>query len=242
MPARLYAVPLSTPALAAAAMLRHKGIEHRVVELFAGGHPIALKALGFPGPTVPALKLEDGTRLQGSLQIAAALEARHPEPSLYPADPELRAAAQAAETWGEQVLQAVPRRIIRRGMANHMRQRRWFADVASPLPLPGVMGVLLSPVVPLFVKQAGATADAVRRDLGELPGLLDEVDRLIAAGVLDGATLGAADFQIGTSVRMLLAFEDVGRFVAGRPAERFARRVLPNYPAIPAALPPAWFA
>jgi glutathione S-transferase len=73
-----------------------------------------------------------------------------------------------------------------------------------------------------------------------LPELLDRVDRLVDEGVIGGAELGAADFQIGSSVRVLLAFDDVGRLVAGRPAETLARRVVPDYPEIPAVLPPEW--
>jgi hypothetical protein len=78
----------------------------------------------------------------------------------------------------------------------------------------------------------------VAQDLRELPALLDRVDELIADGTLDGPQLNAADWQIGTSVRALLAFEDVGPLVASRPAERHARRVQPDYPTIPAALTP----
>jgi hypothetical protein len=39
---------------------------------------------------------------------------------------------------------------------------------------------------------------------------------------------------------MLLAMLDAGRVVAGRPAMSFARRVVPDYPDIPAALPVNW--
>jgi hypothetical protein len=39
---------------------------------------------------------------------------------------------------------------------------------------------------------------------------------------------------------MLLAMQDAGRLVAGRPAMAFARRVVPDYPDIPAALPANW--
>jgi hypothetical protein len=34
------------------------------------------------------------------------------------------------------------------------------------------MGILLTPVVPVFVRQAGASDERVQRDLAELPGLL----------------------------------------------------------------------
>ncbi len=107
----------------------------------------------------------------------------------------------------------------------------------EPLPAPALMGILLTPVVPVFVRQAGASDERVQRDLAELPGLLDRVDSLLEGGVIGGEEFGAADFQIGSSVRVLIAMQDVSRLVAGRPAESFARRVVPDSPEVPAALP-----
>jgi glutathione S-transferase len=221
-------------------MLDQKGLPYRYAELLGGAHPLSLFALGFRGATVPALKLADGRRVQGSLAIAQALETLIPTPSLYPSEPAARSAAQEAERWGEAVLQPVPRRLIRWGLRHHLQQRRWFADVATPLPAPALVSIMLTPVVPVFVWQAGASDGRVRRDLNELPGLLDEVDRLLEIGVIGGDVLGAADYQIASTVRMLLAMKDVGRLVAGRPAEPFAERVVPDYPEVPATLPADW--
>lgn len=221
-------------------MLERKQLPYRYVELLGGMHPPSLWALGFREATVPAVKLPDGKRVQGSLTISRALEALVAEPSLYPAEPDARRTAEAAERWGESVLQPVPRRLIRWGLRHSLAQRRWFAEVASPLPLPAVTAVALSPIVPIFVRQVGASDDRVREDLADLPGLVDEVDRLLSEGVIGGEQPGAADFQIASSVRMLLAMEDVGRLVAGRPAEAFARRLVRDYPAIPAVFPQQW--
>jgi glutathione S-transferase len=237
---RLYGIALSHPVIGVHGMLKRKGLTYRYVELLGGAHPLALLALGFPRATVPAVKLPDGRRVQGSLVIANALEELLPTPSLYPSEPAARAAAQEAERWGEAILQPVPRRLIRWGLRHHLDQRRWFADVASPLPAPALVGILLTPVVPIFVRQAGASDEQVRRDLAELPGLLDKVDSLLDSGVLGGEDLGAADFQIGSSVRVLVAMQDVSRLVAGRPAESFARRVVSDYPEVPAVLPADW--
>jgi glutathione S-transferase len=237
---RLYGIRMSHPVAAVRGMLERKRLSYRYVELLGGLHPPALLALGFRGVTVPALRLADGRRVQGSLAIARALEALAPAPALYPADPAARAAAEEAERWGESVLQEVPRRLIRWGLAHSRAQRRWFADVATPLPAPGVAAVVMGPLAPVFARQAGAGDAQVRSDLSDLPALLDRVDELIAAGVIGGQELGAADFQIACSVRMLLAFDDVRQLVGGRPAEPFARRAIPDYPEIPAALPPEW--
>jgi glutathione S-transferase len=237
---RLYGIPLSHPVLAAKGMLDRKGISYRYVELPAGAHPPALWALGFRRATVPAIKLPDGRRAQGSLRIARALEQIAPSPPLYPPEPAARAAVANAERWGEAVLQPIPRRLIRWGLRRDLRQRRWFSDVASPLPAPALAGVLLTPVAAVFARAAGATDVQVHRDLDQLAGLLDEVDRLIDQGVIGGDQLNAADFQIASSIRVLLAMKDVGQLVARRPAETLGRRVVPEYPDIPAALPTHW--
>jgi hypothetical protein len=75
---------------------------------------------------------------------------------------------------------------------------------------------------------------------------LDAKLRGIDAGLL-GLDLGDADtlyergnFQIGASVRVLIAMQHLGQLVAGRPAEAFARRVVPDYPEVPAAMPANW--
>lgn len=236
---RLYTIPLSPPGESIKLALRHKGAEHRVVNLLGGMHPPALRALGFPGVTVPAVKLGDGRKVQGSLAIMQALEAL-PGPSLYPADPASRAAVEEAERWGEGTLQAIPRRVVRWGLKAHLRQRQWFADVASPLPLPGLVGVALTPIVPLFVRQAGASDERVRADVAALPGHLDHVDALIAGGVIGVPDApNAADFQLAGSLAMLQAFADLQPLFAGRPCVRLAALVS-DYPPIPAALPQPW--
>jgi glutathione S-transferase len=210
------------------------------VQLLAGGHPPMLWASGFRGATVPAVRLADGRRVQGSLAIAQALEQVAPTPSLYPAAPAARAGVVDAERWGESVLQPIPRRLIRWGLRHHLSQRQWFAHVASPLPAPRVAGVVLTPIVPVFARIAGATDAQVAQDLQGLPDLLDEVDRLIAAGVIGADGLNAADFQIAPSLRALLAMTDLTDLLADRPAAALARRVIPDYPVIPAALPAGW--
>ena len=65
--------------------------------------------------------------------------------------------------------------------------------------------------------------------------------RLIAQGVIGGDQPNAADFQIATSVRLLMVFDQLLPLIAGRPAEALARKVVPEFNGrIPAALPPEW--
>ena len=221
-------------------MLDFKRLPYRYVELLAGAHPPMLWALGFRGATVPAIRLPDGRRVQGSLAIAHTLEQLAPVPSLYPAGGAARGAVTDAERWGEAVLQPIPRRLIRWGLRRRLSQRQWFAEVASPLPAPRLAAIVLTPVVPVFARMAGANDAQVKHDLGRLPELLDEVDRLIAHGVIGGDELNAADFQIAPSIRMLLGMTDIAHLVTGRAAATLARRVVADYPVIPAALPTDW--
>ena len=241
MAARLYALALSHPAHAARGMLAHKGIEHRVVNLMPGFHPLFLRALGFRGGTVPALRLADGRRVQGSLRISRTLEELQPQPALFPADPEARERVVEAERWGENVLQEVPRRIFRWAAAGQQELRAWIGRELVGIPAPELAGRVNQPLATRFARVSGATDEAVQTDLERLPGLLDEVDRLIAAGVIGAQQPNAADFQIASSLRTLLAFEDVRPLLAGRPAAELAERLFPRYPGpLPLQVPSGW--
>jgi hypothetical protein len=81
----------------------------------------------------------------------------------------------------------------------------------------------------------------VRRDLGDLPGMLDHVDGLIRAGTIGGPVPNVADFQIATSTALLATLEDVLALLEGRPALEQSRRVAPGYPGwTPRVFPSAW--
>ena len=75
-----------------------------------------------------------------------------------------------------------------------------------------------------------ATDENVRRALDALPGLIDHVDELIERGVIGGSERNAADFQIATSVSLLLTMDDIRPMIEGRPAERLARELVPHQP------------
>ena len=72
---RLYIIPGSNPSVAAELMLERKGIDYRRRDLIPAVHIAIVRALGFPGRTVPALK-SDGRRVQGSRAIARFLDER----------------------------------------------------------------------------------------------------------------------------------------------------------------------
>ena len=229
MRATLFGVPASHPTLAAELMLRHKGMDYRRVDLVNAAHRAMLRAMGFPRKTVPALRLE-GAKVQGTTAIARALDALVPVPPLFPADPERRRAVEEAESWGDEVLQPVPRRLIWNAL-KHDRSTlvTYLEGSKTGIPTP-IATRTAAPIVAVSRRFNRATDDAVRRDLAALPGMIDRVDELIEEGVIGGSERNAADFQIATSVSLLLTMDDVRPLIEGRPAERLARDVVPDQP------------
>ena len=107
------------------------------------------------------------------------------------------------------------------------------------MPAPDLMATLNIPVARYFAGKVGADEATVRADVRGLPQLLDQVEALIADGTLDDDPPNAADYQIGTAVRVFIAFDDLRRLVETRPAAAdLALRILPEYPGpIPPVLP-----
>lgn len=227
--ARLYGFSISNPANTARLMLAYKGVETKWVELLPGLHPLAMWALGFRRGIVPAMRL-DGRRIEGSLEIAQALEALVPEPSLYPADPDERRAVEEAERWGEAELQMVPRRIFRWTFAHDNGARARLARDLG-LPLATLVGWSNWPIARVMAARVDADASHARAALASLPETLDHIDGLIADGTIgDPQAPNAADFQIAPSVRALSGITDLLPLLAGRPADALARRLLPRFP------------
>ena len=227
MSARLYVTPLSNPSHAAMRMLDYKQLPHKVVKLTSGLHPYLVRAIGFKGRTVPALKLEDGRRFQSTLEISRVLDELIPERPLFPADPAERRAVEEAERWGHDELQPVPRRIFRRGAMLDGNLRRWIARDVVELPAPAIGAALSKPIASLRSREAGGD-DMIRDDVAHLPALLDHADALVANAVIGTDQPNAADFQILSSVRVMLDFKALPGFEE-RPCARAARRLFPDY-------------
>jgi glutathione S-transferase len=220
-------------------MAEYTGIEHRMVWIVPGLHPALVHLYGFRGNTVPAMKL-DGRRYQHSRAISRALDDASGGPKLFPSDPAQRSEVEEAERWGEQVLQHVSRRVYRWIAAHHNSFRAQLAGEVG-IPLPAVAARANAPVAQIMAGRAGATDEAVRETLAELPGYLDHVQELISSGVIGAEEPNAADFQIVTSVRTLLCHEDLAAAIGGHPAARWARELMPEYPGtVPALVPAQW--
>jgi len=239
MDTKLYVIPLSHAAAAARLMLEYKAVRHERVELLSGLHPLFLRLAGFRGGTVPALR-SDGRRIQGTTSISRFLDELCPEPRLFPQEPAARRRVEEAEAWGANVLQDVPRRFFRWALVREPGVLRLLAR-ANRIPLPGLAAVMMKPLAIYFARLSDAGDETVRRHLAELPELLDRADALVEAGVIGASVPNAATFQIAPSLRFLLNFEQLAPLFRDRPAERFARELLPEYPGpVSQVFPAAW--
>jgi glutathione S-transferase len=241
---RLYVVHSSHPCETVKRALALKGIPYKTVELMIPTQA-PLQKLRFGAGTVPGLKLDGGEKVINSRAILRKLDELVPDPPLLPADPDARAAVLEAERWGEQVLQALARRLVWVALAHRPRAIPSFQR-ASQLPqLPRPLVRLLAPaVIAVERRMHDADDDAARADLRALPGHLDRIDDWIAAGVLgaDAERPNAADLQIGASLRLLSTIADVRPLLSGRPAATLATALFADFPGeVPiGAIAPAW--
>ena len=109
------------------------------------------------------------------------------------------------------------------------------------VPAPTLVGHANAPVARYFGRKVGADdTERVRALVADLPEMLGHVDGLIADGMIGGEQPNAADFQIGSTVRALLTFEDLAPAIRGRPAADLAMRLMPEFPtSVPAGFIPA---
>jgi hypothetical protein len=207
-------------------MLEHKGLDHKTVWLLPGLHPALLRTRGFRGGTVPSMKI-DGHKLQQSRAISRALEELKPDPALFPADPQVRLEVEEAERWGDEVLQDVPRRIVR-WLSVHRPETRMMIAREIGIPLPRFAAWINAPTARRMAKKVDSDGE-VQNAIAQVPEVLDHVDELLAKGVIGGDTRNAADFQIATSVRALLTVQDLRPAWEGRPAAAWAMRLVPEF-------------
>src|SRR5918912_2108352 len=128
---KLYVIPGSHACRSGILMLDHKRVPYKRVDVVTLTHPVVARLHGFDAGgetrvagrhrtrairfgdllgTVPALAA-NGDRLSTNRQIARYLDERHPDPPLFPADPDRRRAVEEAERWANETLQMAARRI-----------------------------------------------------------------------------------------------------------------------------------
>ena len=218
-------------------MLERKGIAYKRTDLLPVISKGALRAVGFPGVTVPALKI-DGAKVQGSRQIARELERLRPEPPLFPADPEQRAAVEEAERFGDEELQHPIRQILWWALKHDKAPLRSYSEGAKiGLPI-GLAMKTAAPIVALSARFNEANDENARADLAALPALLDRVDELIAAGTIGGEQLNAADFQIAPSIGLAMTLDDLRPAIESTARRSAGQAGRPRLPRPDAADPP----
>ena len=243
MSARLYGVPASHPTAVVEKALQLKGLPYERVHLVPVFHKAAQK-VRFGGSTVPGLVLDDGRKLQGSRHILRVLDEVVPVPPLLPSDPAERAQVEAAEEWGDRVLQPLVRRVLWTALGRAPGAQMSYADglkLTPPVPQP--MARLSAGAIAWAEKRINKANDAgVRADLADLPRHLDRIDGWIEQGVLGGEPLNAADLQIASSLRLLLTVEDLAPLIDARQCGPYARRVFTEHQgSIPkGTFPAAW--
>ncbi len=234
---KLYGTKPSPPAHSARLMLESKGLDYKPIWLLPGLHPALLRTRGFRGGTVPAIKI-DGRKVQESRAISRALDELEPEPPLFPADPQQRLEVEEAERWGDEVLQDVPRRIIR-WMSVHRPETRVMIAEEIGVPFPRFAAWINAPTARRMANKVDSDAQ-IQNAIAQVPEVLDHVDELIAGGVIGGEEPNAADLQIATSVRALLTVRDLDAVTRGRPSADLAMRLVPEFGNdFPAGLLPA---
>lgn len=238
---KLYVVPGSHPCAAVEVALRLKSIDYERVD-FLPLTQLMMGPLRYGGNTVPGLRA-GRERLAGSRTIMRRLDTLAPEPPLLPplSDAVARARVLEAERWGDEVLQAVPRRILDAAFLRLPSCIESYAGDAK-LPLPRAV---LRPALPLTAKLMGRRNKAddgkAKADLAALPAQLDHIDAWIADGVLGGEQPNAADLQIGSSIRLLMTIADVRPLIEGHPAQSLTRWFEPQAGEAPAGtLPVEW--
>jgi glutathione S-transferase len=127
MALRILRVPHSTNVERVALALAHKGLEAEWVDVDPDDRSAVVALSG--QELVPVLELPDGGGLADSMAILAWLEAEHPEPPLWPADPARRAATDIALEWFDRVWKGPPNRIAEGAARAHDA-----ADLARRLP------------------------------------------------------------------------------------------------------------
>lgn len=238
--ATLYSIPGSHPAMAASRMLEYKGIPYKRVDLIPVVSRGVLKAMRFPGVTIPSLRL-DGRRITGSREISRELNQARPEPPLFPVDPEQKEAVEEAERWGERELSDAVRRILWNALRRDRSSLAGYAEGAR-LGVPVRLAVATAaPILAAEFRIHGINDERVRADLAALPGMLQQVDDWIEEGVLGSEQPNAADFQISAALALAMTLADLRPAIAERPAGKLALRLVPDYPGhAPPVLPSEW--
>jgi glutathione S-transferase len=225
----LYVVPASHPCAAVELALKRKGLAYRRVDLLPMWH-VVHQSVVFGRRTVPGLKLPTGEKVVGSRAIMRVADGLEPEPPLLPADAARRAKVEAAEAWGDEVLQPLGRRVLWAAAQVSPQALESYSEGAD-LPVSPALALRTAPLLVRLERALNRSSDAaVRTDLAALPGHLDRADAYLAEGTIGGEPPNVADLQIASGLRLLMTLDDLRETIAQRPCGRLALRLWPDYP------------
>jgi glutathione S-transferase len=246
---KLYVIPGSHACRSAMLMLEHKQVPYGRAEVLTLLHPLAVRLHGFDAGgetrragsgrplalrmgdhlgTVPALAA-DGDRVSTNYRIARFLDERHPDPPLFPADPEQRLRVEEAETWANDELQMVARRILLPVALRDPSEAGRVAGEGRLGPLLYRQEIARRLIIPMIGRMVFNVGSATEQEmLAGLPPMLDRIDGWIEGGVLGGPQLNAADFMVAPSLALILYHPEVRPLFAGRPALALVDRLLPD--------------
>ncbi|HEX2161388.1 MAG TPA: glutathione S-transferase N-terminal domain-containing protein [Thermoleophilaceae bacterium] len=233
----LHAVPFSHPCLAVQAVLDRHGLEYEKVDLVSGPHADEIERIYGEGKrTVPGLLVDDEP-VHGTTAIFEKLDELVDDADLYPAA--VAAAIREAERGIAEDLQTTARNLVFGAL--HFRPEA-LGTFAGTGPLDPAGTDFAIRMVRGAWRYIGISAELLATTLSELPEQLDIVDELIEGGVAGGDDPTAVDFQLGSSLHLLLQIGDVRPLIEGRPAGALVDRWFEPGPAdIPAgAFPAGW--
>lgn len=233
----LHGLPPSPPCFTIEAALRLKGLAYERVDFPLGEQSTKMPEIYGEGRvTVPGV-LIGGEPVHGSTTIMPRIDELGDGPSLYPAG--IADAVRDAELWGEGDLQLMGRYLP--WGALHFRPEA-MGYFAGDVPLDPAGTDYAIKLLRRAWRYIGISAAGVAEHLQRLPGLLDEIARLVGEGIVGGEHPNAADLQIGASVRSLLVLEDLHPLLEANGVADMARRAFPEWPGhVPAgALPSGW--
>jgi glutathione S-transferase len=213
----LHSVPFSHPVLAVSTALDRLGHEYETVELVSGKHGDEIEGIYGEGRrTVPGLRVDDEP-VHGTAAIFARLDELHPDAGLYPEA--MAEAIREAEAGVAEDLQ-MSARVLVFGALHFRPESMGTFGGAGQLDPAGVDFAIR--VMRATWRYLDITAERVYATLQGLPTQLNAVDALIDAGAAGGEAPTAADFQLGSSIRLLAQIGDVRTLVEERPAAALA--------------------
>ena len=175
--------------------MRYKRLPFEVVNVAS---PLAVRRLSRRGK-LPVM-IYDGVTVTDSTDIIRHLEARHPEPQLYPREQQARALALLLEDWADESLYW------------HVVYERWqvpeqFARVAEVIPAPTPLKPIIKLIAGRQVRGALRAQGLGRLHLAEqrekLGFALDWLDSMITGQFLGGGELSIADVAVAAQVAAL---------------------------------------